>query len=477
MLEPIEPEQLAEIEAGYTPVRPFLDWTRDVAIDESDWLAELATFDVAKTRAKQEDLDRAVKIAARIAAFETGLIERLYATSDRGMTITVAKQAFAWQQALRDDAGDAAEALFEAQLAGYNLVLDVATKRSPVSEAWIRGLHATLTEPQDTYEGHTPDGQVIDLPMLKGAYKEQPNHVRLRDDKIHAYAPVMETPVEMERLVAELQSEPFEKAHPILQAAYAHHGLVAIHPFCDGNGRVARALGSVYTYRAASVPLLIFEDQRDTYFDALAAADSGQPEAFTQLVFEAAIAGVRLVVDYLSAARVRPSTESIDSIRLLLTAQGGLSYHQVDEVAKRLVSEFDGVVRRAIAAQTLTAGVEMGVASQGGGGPEPREGYRRVVGQPPHFIVQFRSPTPAAAAVDMHTAVFVNEDKENREVFLLAVLGWPDMVMSFRITEVVPETTIAARFRMEAFATQMLGAGFEDLNRMAAASFDGSGYR
>jgi Fic family protein len=53
----------------------------------------------------------------------------------------------------------------------------------------------------------------------------------------------------MARLVAELGSERFIKAHPIAQASYTHYCLAAIHPFADGNGRVARAVASTYLYR------------------------------------------------------------------------------------------------------------------------------------------------------------------------------------------------------------------------------------
>jgi len=77
--------------------------------------------------------------------------------------------------------------------------------------------------------------------LPKGQYKIMPNHVRTRKGADHSYAPVDVTPAEMARLVAELRSDAFLTAHPVLQAAYAHYGLVAIHPFADGNGRVARA--------------------------------------------------------------------------------------------------------------------------------------------------------------------------------------------------------------------------------------------
>jgi Fic family protein len=113
-------------------------------------------------------LDTAVRTAIRAAAFDTGAIEGLYKT-DRGLTMTVATQAAAWQATVDEKAPDA-RAYFEAQLEAYELVFDVVTSARPVTEAWIRQLHEVLTGPQATYEVQTPVGpQLRALP--RGRYK------------------------------------------------------------------------------------------------------------------------------------------------------------------------------------------------------------------------------------------------------------------------------------------------------------------
>jgi Fic family protein len=78
------------------------------------------------------------------------------------------------------------------------------------------------------------------------------------------------TPSEMQRLVSEMRSDSFSSAHPVVQASYVHYGLVVIHPFADGNGRVARALASAFTYRAMSMPIVILSEHKTSYLDALA---------------------------------------------------------------------------------------------------------------------------------------------------------------------------------------------------------------
>jgi Fic family protein len=131
--------------------------------------------------------------------------------------------------------------------------------------------------------------------LTKGRYKVLPNHVRTRDGTDHSYAPVDVTPAEMARLVGELRTKAFVAAHPVVQAAYAHYGLVVIHPFADGNGRVARALASVFTYRAISMPIVILSEQKETYLDALEGADGGNYQMFVDFMLERTVGTILFV--------------------------------------------------------------------------------------------------------------------------------------------------------------------------------------
>lgn len=228
--EPITLEELARIEAEYRGMPPFGKWEANES-DLSRWTAAAVHLRSLSDAVDEHDLAAALESTMRAAAWDTGAIEGLY-SSDRGVTITIATQAAAWEAAA-DAHGAQARAFFEAQLGTYELVLDVATSAMPVTEAWIRRLHEELTSPQERYVVHTAVGPQ-EQPLPRGRYKLHPNHVRLADGRVHAYAPVEQTPTEMANFVETLNSEHFGAAHPVLQAAYAHYGLVAIHPFADG---------------------------------------------------------------------------------------------------------------------------------------------------------------------------------------------------------------------------------------------------
>ncbi|WP_420641405.1 Fic family protein [Candidatus Leptofilum sp.] len=70
-------------------------------------------------------------------------------------------------------------------------------------------------------------------------------------------------------------------------AALAHHKLVAIHPFIDGNGRTARLIMNLILMRAGYPPAIIARINRQQYYRVLAQADRGKPEPLVNFVARA----------------------------------------------------------------------------------------------------------------------------------------------------------------------------------------------
>lgn len=54
--------------------------------------------------------------------------------------------------------------------------------------------------------------------------------------------PAVEVPFQIEALFSWLKDSDFKEHHPLIRAGVVHYELVRIHPFTDGNGRVARAM-------------------------------------------------------------------------------------------------------------------------------------------------------------------------------------------------------------------------------------------
>lgn len=219
-----------------------------------------------------QELDVLATFQERLArqwSIETGVLERLYDLS-RGLTVTLVEQGFHASLVSHNDAtisGDRLVEILEDHRQGLGLVMDLIGQTRPFSVGWIKDLHALLTRHQ-----HFTDG--IQVPLLRGAYKQHSNNPIRPDGTVHEYCPPEHVAAEMDRLIEHYHALP--DTLPEVRAAWLHHRFTQIHPFQDGNGRVARALASFEFIRAGLLPLLVDRDDRDDrYLPALEAADHG----------------------------------------------------------------------------------------------------------------------------------------------------------------------------------------------------------
>ena len=184
-------------------------------------------------------------------------------------------------------------------------------ENEPLTLAVVREMHRMLMG--DTYDvkAQTPDGGWITREETGGAYKTHSNHVVTRTGETHYYATPEETPARMTdlldactRLQAEVEAG---ETHPLVAAATLHHGLVEIHPFADGNGRLARVLMNLLLMRAGYPPAVLRTEHRDAYYGALAEADAGSLDAFAVFVAEELAETMAL---YLRALRGEPDPDA-----------------------------------------------------------------------------------------------------------------------------------------------------------------------
>lgn len=204
------------VAAGYQPFPGFGEWA-GVRLDLSTFDGFVSVLDELRSRPDAAPLTRAVEVATRAAAIDTGAIEGLYEV-DRGFTMTVARGVAAWEKviAAREPV---VRRSFEDALRAYDFVLDLATSRTEVSEMAVRQIHELICAGQETCRVVTSLGWQ-DRPLPKGRYKDDANNpVSRLTGEVHAYAPPLDVSAEMNRLVRELRSAEFVAAHPVLQAA------------------------------------------------------------------------------------------------------------------------------------------------------------------------------------------------------------------------------------------------------------------
>ncbi len=228
-------------------------------------------------------LDRFLGKLHRSISFETGIIEGLYEI-DRGLTQTLVVQGFS-----RDAVGRAGESIPENtlqmlrdQLTSLDSIMDFIGGSRELSSAYIRELHFLITRSQSSYTAVDMFGQEVERKLMSGHYKTEPKNPTRQDGTVHEYSPVEQVASEMDRLV-EMFNHGVADAHAIVASAWLHHRFVQIHPFQDGNGRVARALASIVLLRAELFPLHVRREDREDYLDALERADGGSLDSLVQL--------------------------------------------------------------------------------------------------------------------------------------------------------------------------------------------------
>jgi len=198
-----------------------------------------------------------------------------------------------------------------------NYLLGFVRDKGILTEADIRKLHEVLLVEAYSVPAITPDGQDTRKTVTLGEYKTQPNHVRTPTGEMHYYATPMETPARMQALVDWQRSELAKGTHPVEIAARFHHEFTAIHPFDDGNGRMARLLMNLLLLQAGYPPVVIRLRERDTYLSALRQADRGDFEPLLELVAQHVADSLDLYLRGIQGEEIHEPTDLQKEIALL----------------------------------------------------------------------------------------------------------------------------------------------------------------
>ena len=166
-------------------------------------------------------------------------------------------------------------------------IIDSIKNDEPLTEAFIRHLHKlTLVRPFWA-DAKTADGQPTKRLIKVGEYKTEPNHVETLSGEIFRFAEPIETPVKMQELVEWFREKLAQPgANAVLIAAEFHYRFVRIHPFDDGNGRLARLLMNFVLMKFGYPPVIIKNEDKDNYIAVLEQADFAVLEPFVNYVAE-----------------------------------------------------------------------------------------------------------------------------------------------------------------------------------------------
>jgi len=202
-----------------------------------------------------------------------------HSRSIEGATLTLSETAFFITQGMTSRGKPLAEYLeTQNHMEAISYLEDLVKGDIELTERVVKDLHAILFEGIDhMYIGSTRKK------LEPGNYKYDNNHVLLPDGSIHHFTDHLQVPGEMESLISWYEGNE-GKLHPIATAAIFHHRLTAIHPFTDGNGRVARLAMNLILLKKGYTPAIIKNEEREDYYNTLRAADGGDDAPFISLV-------------------------------------------------------------------------------------------------------------------------------------------------------------------------------------------------
>jgi Fic family protein len=292
-------------------------------------------------------------------SIETGQIEGVY-DLDRGITQTLIERGID-ADLIGNHPGQKPPEIIAAIIQDHADVLEglfqFVKGSRPLSKSYIHELHAALLRHQETTAVRDQFGNLFEAKLLKGKYKERPNNPKKSDGSMHQYCPPEHVESEMERLLA-LHAEHEKKGVPVeVEAAWLHHRFTQIHPYQDGNGRVARALASLLFIQAGWFPVVVTRDDRSEYIDALEAADERDIRSliifFTDIQRRTLFQVIHAVAD---AKQARTVDEVIASVKQVLAGSENLqgvlltvrktadhlkeiAASRLEEIAKRLTKE------------------------------------------------------------------------------------------------------------------------------------------
>ena len=147
-------------------------------------------------------------------------------------------------------------------------------KETPLTQHFIRTLHKTLLREDYTVYRNLPGGVQTSYVIHAGQYKTRPNSVITRYGDRFEYATPEETPALMSDLIDWYNdAERSGKFTPIELAAIFHYRYIRIHPFEDGNGRIARLMVNYILTRHDYPMIVVRSRKKKEYLEALHRTD------------------------------------------------------------------------------------------------------------------------------------------------------------------------------------------------------------
>ncbi len=146
------------------------------------------------------------------------------------------------------------------------LLYELVAEKRAITEDDILQLHKIVLEKIDK--------------QYAGKYRDRAVYI---EGVVHVPPPAKNIPKLMRTVMLEANNKE-QGVKAIISASRLHHLIASIHPFIDGNGRMARLLLNLRLMRAGFPPTVLRKNERKSYYSSLEKADDGDFFPITTLI-------------------------------------------------------------------------------------------------------------------------------------------------------------------------------------------------
>ncbi|MDP2686983.1 MAG: Fic family protein [Aequorivita sp.] len=193
----------------------------------------------------------------------------------------------------------------------------IINKDTKITESLIKELHKIIL-----VEPYTDDAAEIN----PGAYKKLPNYLYTATGERLDFLAPEEVAAQMNKLINWLNNhiEPPKRKrnkydlHPILIATAFHVRFIQIHPFGDGNGRMARIMGNLILMLCGYTPAIIKLEQRKEYYAMLNLSTLENPQPLAEMIAAETIRTLQMTLDVSKGLPIDEDDDLDKEISLIL---------------------------------------------------------------------------------------------------------------------------------------------------------------
>lgn len=279
-------------------------------------------------------------------AIETGIVEKLYDLKE-GITQTFIKEGFVESYLQHGDTNIPPQQLFaylKDHFEAIDFVFDVVKQNRQITKGFILELHQLITQHQNSTDAVDTLGNLVKVELLKGEFKKHDNNPKRADGTIFLYCPPIHVDSEIDNLISILSELEVKKVKPVIIAAWFHHAFTQIHPFQDGNGRLARLLASLILIRHGLFPFTVKGSEKKKYIDSLEEADKNEPQSLIDFFCEVEKRNIQEVLNLkLDATASKKSLEEIADVfsQRVENWKHGLQKERLEKINKNRNEIFD----------------------------------------------------------------------------------------------------------------------------------------